>query len=350
MPLTMQQIADLAGVSRGTVDRALHNRGRIDPRVAERIRQIAANLGYVPKKTAKARGSLAKVKIGVITQLTKAAFMSQIYRGLADAKKELQYRNIDVRIEACASVDEEEQLAAIEKLTAEHMAGLAIMPVNSPRIGRHLNQITQEKNIPLVTFNTDIPGLKRKCFIGLDNQKSGRTAAGLMGMLTGGAGRILIITGFFSNSTNSLRVDGFLQELKNSYPALEVVGVQSSFDDAREVRRIVLQALETFPALSGIFIASGGQAGVWWAFRQLSLPKRPYVIVYDITPDNHAALVGGAADFLIDQQGYVQGYRAPLILADILLGTAPPDREHLYTHINILTKHNIPALPSPPPD
>ena len=35
---TIQQIAELAGVSRGTVDRALNNRGRINPEVAKKNR------------------------------------------------------------------------------------------------------------------------------------------------------------------------------------------------------------------------------------------------------------------------------------------------------------------------
>ena len=46
---TIQQIAELAGVSRGTVDRALNNRGRINPEVAKQIWQIADEIGYVPK-------------------------------------------------------------------------------------------------------------------------------------------------------------------------------------------------------------------------------------------------------------------------------------------------------------
>ena len=48
MRVTIQQIADKAGVSRGTVDRALNNRGRIAPEVAEKIRNIAEELGYTP--------------------------------------------------------------------------------------------------------------------------------------------------------------------------------------------------------------------------------------------------------------------------------------------------------------
>ena len=45
MAITLQQIADLAGVSRGTVDRALNNRGRIKPEVEQRIKKIAKDVG-----------------------------------------------------------------------------------------------------------------------------------------------------------------------------------------------------------------------------------------------------------------------------------------------------------------
>ena len=43
---TIKEIAERAGVSRGTVDRALNNRGRIKPEVAERIMAIAKELDY----------------------------------------------------------------------------------------------------------------------------------------------------------------------------------------------------------------------------------------------------------------------------------------------------------------
>lgn len=43
MAVTAQQIADLAGVSRGTVDRALHNRGRVSPEVKEKYKKSPQN-------------------------------------------------------------------------------------------------------------------------------------------------------------------------------------------------------------------------------------------------------------------------------------------------------------------
>ncbi len=45
MAVTLQQIAEAAGVSRGTVDRALNNRGRIRPEVEEKIKKIAREMG-----------------------------------------------------------------------------------------------------------------------------------------------------------------------------------------------------------------------------------------------------------------------------------------------------------------
>ena len=49
MAVTIQQIAERAGVSRGTVDRALNNRGRINPEVAEMVKKTAEEMGYVHK-------------------------------------------------------------------------------------------------------------------------------------------------------------------------------------------------------------------------------------------------------------------------------------------------------------
>ena len=76
----------------------------------------------------------------------------------------------------------------------------------------------------MVTFNSDIVGSKRVCFVGMDNRKSGRTAAGLLGMLTRGKGKILIITGYFSNHVDNQRVDGFLEEVKKEYPSWKLQG------------------------------------------------------------------------------------------------------------------------------
>ena len=49
--VTMQQIADRCGVSRGTVDRALHHKEGVREEVAERIRATAREMGYTVSYT-----------------------------------------------------------------------------------------------------------------------------------------------------------------------------------------------------------------------------------------------------------------------------------------------------------
>ena len=97
---TIQQIAELAGVSRGTVDRALNNRGRINPEVAKQIWQIADEIGYVPKHQRKKEQEQKKIeetyRIGVVTQLSNSPFMIQVNRGIYEAAERLLETGVQV--------------------------------------------------------------------------------------------------------------------------------------------------------------------------------------------------------------------------------------------------------------
>ena len=47
---TIKEIADLAGVSRGTVDRVLNKRGSVNPQTAQKIMEIVHALDYKPNR------------------------------------------------------------------------------------------------------------------------------------------------------------------------------------------------------------------------------------------------------------------------------------------------------------
>lgn len=160
-------------------------------------------------------------------------------------------------------------------------------------------------------------------------------------MMTRGVGKILVITGYFSSMLNNSRVDGFVEEIKNISPKLEIAGVQGSFNNADEVEHIIENAMMSISGINGIFVVSGGQEGIVEAFRKLGVDQRPYVVIYDQTAKNELLLKEGTADFLIDQNGFEQGYRPPRILADILLNGIYPGTEYLYTGIDIKTKYNL---------
>ncbi len=339
MKVTLQQIADMAGVSRGTVDRVLHNRGRVDSAVAANVRSIADELGYsLPKKHTP---PTSKIRIGFVTFLSERVFSHEINRGIEQAKDELAHWGIEIIIEKCSTLSAVDQAEAIDRLKSRDIHGLAIMPVDSELIRTKLNSVYESMHIPIVTFNTDIVGTKRSCFIGMDNKKSGQVAAGLMGVLSQGQGNILIITGSFANNAYSLRVDGFIEELKTSYPAMKIAGVHCAFDDMYEMESILKASILNSSKISGILVTSSGQDGVETAFKKLGLSKRPHVIFYDITPCTTKALKDNIADFVIEQDCFSQGYNAAYALANILVKKQNPISEFSYTDIGIKTKHNL---------
>ncbi len=341
MAVTIQQIAERAGVSRGTVDRALNNRGRINPEVAEMVKRTAQEMGYVHKARKRQKTPGGKKKIGIVTQLSGSSFMLEVKRGIQTGKKELEDLGIEVLVKENTSVHEEEQLRAIDELVKDGIQGLALMPVDSEAIREKLNWLVNEKNISVVTFNSDIVGTKRCCFVGMDNKLSGQTAAGLFGMMTRGVGKILVITGYFSSMLNNSRVDGFVEEIKKISPKLEIAGVQGSFNNTEEVRKIIENAMMSISGINGIFVVSGGQEGIVEAFKNLGVEQRPYVVIYDQTKKNEKLLKDNVADFLIDQNGFEQGYRPQRILADILLNENYPEKEFFYTGIDIKNKYNL---------
>ena len=144
MAVTIQQIADKAGVSRGTVDRALNNRGRINPEVADRIKQIAEEMGYVSKNRKRSAAQKGQIRIGVVTQLARSSFMLEVNRGIRQAAKELEEKGIELLVREGLSVDEEEQLGAIDALVKEGIHGLAVMPVDCESIRMKLNWLIEE--------------------------------------------------------------------------------------------------------------------------------------------------------------------------------------------------------------
>lgn len=341
MRVTMQQIADKAGVSRGTVDRALNHRGRIDPDVEAMILRIADELGYTPKHKKSQNTKSYVCKIGIVTQLSNAPFMKRVLEGIEEAGAEFADSGVQIILEKGVSVDEEEQLNLIDKVIHAGVDALAVMPVETPAIRSRINEIIHRLHIPVVTFNTDVVGIDRLAFVGMDNFESGRTAAGLMGMLAKSSGRILIITGFFSNTANNNRVAGFTEELATSFPHMEISGVHACFESPDSVQQCVEKALLGSPGIDGIFIVCGGQEGVYAALHKLNLEERPYVIVYDQIPMNEKALLKGDVDFLIDQNGFLQGYQAVKIICNMLLHHEIPPHKHYYTDITIKTRYNL---------
>lgn len=152
--VTMQQIADACGVSRGTVDRALHNKPGIRPEVADRVREKARDMGYI---SARLTPSLLNTwKIGVVLHSAASDFVKELAH-LFEQFPNSSLLPVKIILRTMDGVDIQHQLALIDELVEiEHIDALALMPLANSLIRKKINQISEKNGIPVVTLNTDI--------------------------------------------------------------------------------------------------------------------------------------------------------------------------------------------------
>src|SRR5271165_5717939 len=95
-PRGIHLIADIAQVSIGTVDRALHGRGGIKEATRQRILEIARQIGYTPNLAARALSAArASVRIGVCIPREIHFFYDQLWNGALEEAERVSQLGVE---------------------------------------------------------------------------------------------------------------------------------------------------------------------------------------------------------------------------------------------------------------
>ncbi|MGI6006043.1 MAG: LacI family DNA-binding transcriptional regulator [Ruminococcus sp.] len=319
MKVTLEQVAQEASVSRRTVDRVINHRGNVRPEVEQRVRRALERLDYQPNKLASALAySKMPKKIGVIYQ--KDGFQNfddNVERGIKDASDELRDFGISVEIAYGDVHRTETYLQTIDRMVKDGICGFVLRGADIQKLREKIDEL-YFCDIPVVTFNSDIPKSKRICFIGQDAYQSGKAAGNIMAKLLREKEKIIICCGVPEYDAHHKRVDGFVYEMKKhgfdeeQWKIIHTGGsyettyqnLESIFGEGDEIRGIYM-SVEPNKAC-GDFLA------------ERKHDKKPFVICHDASEESIKYLKNEIFDFIIDQNIYMQSYRALITMKDIL--------------------------------
>lgn len=337
---TIKEIAVLAGVSRGTVDRVLNNRGSVKPATAEKINEIAKALDYKPNKAGLALAAQKKkLKLGVILFSTDNPFFADVLKGVNEKAQDLAGYNCTVLIRQIP-INVEAQLSAIDELLREEVNGIALAPQNDDRIRIRINEL-YEKGIPVVTLNTDIENSRRIAYVGSNYTKSGATAAGLLRLMAHGNVHIGIITGSSDILCHTERIAGFTSTLRPYQEHMHIVSIVETQDDEIESYEQTSRLLKEHPEINALFFAAGGVYGGCRAITSLGYAGKLCVIAFDKADTTEHFLQEGVLSAVICQQPRIQGRRPLDLLFNYLTSGELPEKEFNYTAVDIRILENI---------
>lgn len=341
MSVTIKQIAELANVSRGTVDKVLNHRPGVKAETKEKILQIAKELNYQPNFLGKALvQSKAPTKLGIILTPDYNPFIQATLKGIHQAAEEFAPFGLDISINMLTTLEPAELVNLLTTMSIDGYDGIAVFPIDDIQVKNKINQLV-EQGIVIVTFNSKIDGINDLCFLGQDHIKGGAAAAGLMGRLLPSGGDLGIIISSHNLSCHQCRLNGFQEKLASSYSGFNIVEIRENQDRKEEAFKITLEYCNKYPDLKGIYITGGGIGGVGSALEIVHRAKTMKVICHDLVPDTLTLLQNGTVDFAIGQSATHQGYQLVKLLFDHIIKRQKPESYYIKVPITIATEDTI---------
>jgi len=144
--ISIKDIARRAGVSHSTVSRALRGSPLVNPRTAERIRRLAARMGYVPNAAARSLATARTGIVGLVITTLADPFLAEIVRGVEEVALEAGYR----LFLATSNADPERELAAVRALAESRVEGVIVA---SSRVGELYLPHLEALRVPIVLIN-----------------------------------------------------------------------------------------------------------------------------------------------------------------------------------------------------
>jgi LacI family transcriptional regulator len=340
----IKDIAEKAQVSTGTVDRVIHNRGRVAKEVRQKVLQIIEELNYQPNLIARTLKSNRTYLLGaLIPDPQSDAYWEGPKAGIEKAAAELGQYGIIVEPFIFNPYDIDSFLEKAQLVTARQPDGIILAPIFHKEV---LPFFTgwQQLAIPYVLFNTQIPQSAPLSYIGQDSYQSGLLAANLLHYSIPGPATVLVahIGEDIPNSAHLIEKEkGFRQyftqnNLEQRYQVIQQVFAHPKSDlFARQLPDLK----QKYPDLQGIFVTNSKAHELAFYLEQGNY-QDIRLVGYDLVPQNLHYLEAGAIRFLINQNPIGQGYWGIHQLTDHLVFK----KEILpvkYLPLDIITKENL---------
>ena len=338
---TIKQIASVAGVSRGTVDRVINKRGNVKPETEKRIREALELLNYVPNKAGRTLAMQKKgVKYGFIffSQQGDSRYFKDVEFGVLSRAKTLSEYGVAVDIRYIDDDDTNREIELMDYFLSNGYNGIGMMPFNNHAVAEKISEL-YSRGVPVVTVSSDIEHSMRAAYVGSDYIRGGETAAGMMNLICSGSANVALVCGSLTEILcNSERAKGFALKTKTCYPGIRICDTIEVHDDEIENYLKVSKMLILHKEIDAVLISATELNGICKAISECG--RKIHAVCYDCLPETKNYIRSGVIDAAIDQNPKLQGEVALNYLFEYSTSSSLTSTSFL-TEPSIIIRENI---------
>jgi LacI family transcriptional regulator len=308
--MTIKEIAKLANTSRGTIDRVINKRGKVNKEVEARVRRVIQETGYIPNENGKILSlSNKKIPISVVIGSENNIFFNFILEGIKKAiATTYRYLGFDLEVFPVRLFDDQEILAALNAVS--HKTRLLIVSTSSNQ--QIIDKIDSLK-VPVIAVSLNIECRNKVGFVGCDFSNSGALAADLANLMAKEGETVGLLLGSYSHPGHSERLAGFRANVRSGLKLLKPL---ETFDDDK-IAYGKVKSLLTKEKPDIIVFFGGGMIGGLKAISEASY--HPQVITVDEIPEVIAGLKTGLVQASVSQHPIKQGRKCMDVAYDCLI-------------------------------
>lgn len=258
---------------------------------------------------------------GTYIAIVSKGFMHQYWQAVkAGAEVAADELGVEITFEGPeteAMIDQ--QIEMIDAALAKNPAALCLAALDTQAASSQLDAAVAA-NIPVIAFDSGVDSDIIVSTAATNNKAAAAEAAKQLCELIGDEGKVAILVHDQTSVTGIDRRDGFLEEIENNHPNVEVVDVSYGEGDHIKSTDAANAVLAANPDLKGYFGANEGSiAGVLNALEE-SGRSEVVAVGFDSGKQQIDAINNGTEAGVISQDPYGMGYATVVAAARAILG------------------------------
>jgi ribose transport system substrate-binding protein len=209
------------------------------------------------------------------------------------------------------------QASVVESLAGQGVHGISVS-VDDVNVLKTAIDAASAKGVPVMTFDSDSPGSKRRYFFGTNDVECGERLAKHLGDVIK-KGKVVIQSGTTGAPNLQLRVKGAKDYLAKNHPEISVADVLYCNDDVKKAVDQIGSYMSAHSDIAGWILVGG-----WALFGADALkaidPAKTKVVSCDALPEMWPYLEGGKCQMLLAQDLWGWGAQSVRILKDLADG------------------------------